>query len=227
VTLELERAGTPLTVALTRKGGEPPRETRPEPIGEIRTGVWYVDLTRADWTAVEPRLAHLAQAPAVVFDVRGYPTDAGARILPHLMSAPERDLWMHVPRFVEPFGHIAGWDDHGWNLSPAAPRLGGKVAFLTDGRAISYAESVMGYVEDLGLGAIVGGPTAGTNGNVNRFTVPSGMVVMFTGMRVTRHDGSRFHLAGVRPTIAVEPTVAGIRAGRDEVLERALAHLGR
>jgi C-terminal processing protease CtpA/Prc len=41
-------------------------------------------------------------------------------------------------------------------------------------------------------------------------------------MRVTRHDGSPFHLAGVRPTVPVEPTVAGIRAGRDEVLERAL-----
>jgi hypothetical protein len=27
----------------------------------------------------------------------------------------------------------------------------------------------------------------------------------------------------VRPTVPVEPTLAGIRAGRDEVLERALA----
>jgi hypothetical protein len=52
------------------------------------------------------------------------------------------------------------------------------------------------------------------------------MKVRFTGMRVTRHDGSPFHLAGVRPTVPVEPTLAGIRAGRDEVLERALATLG-
>jgi hypothetical protein len=196
-------------------------------VAELRPGVWYVDLTRADWAAVEPRLPQIAAARAVIFDVRGYPTDAGARILPHLIAAPEGALWMHVPRFVEPFARVAGWDGHGWNVAPVAPRIGGKVAFLTDGRAISYAESVMGYVEDLHLGAIVGSPTAGTNGNVNSITLPSGHTVMFTGMRVTRHDGSPFHLAGVRPTVAVAPTLAGILAGRDEVLERALDHVGR
>ena len=46
-----------------------------------------------------------------------------------------------------------------------------QVVFLTDGGAISYAESVMGYVEALGLD-IVGGPTAGTNGNVRRVNLP-------------------------------------------------------
>lgn len=227
VRFDLERAGKTFTAELTRRSREEAREPRPLRVAEIRPGVWYVDLTRADWAAIEPQLAQLAAARAVVFDVRGYPTDAGARILPHLMTAPERALWMHVPRLVEPFARIAGWDDHGWNLAPAPPHIGGKIAFLTDGRAISYAESVMGYVEDLRLGAIVGGPTAGTNGNVNRIALPSGMTVMFTGMRVTRHDGAPFHLAGVRPTIAVAPTLAGIRAGRDEVLEQALDHLAR
>jgi hypothetical protein len=227
VRLQLERAGATVTAELTRRSGEAAPEKRPEKVGEIRPGVWYVDLTRADWAAIEPHLARIAGARAVVFDVRGYPTDAGARILPHLVTAPERARWMHVPHFVEPFAQIAGWQDHGWDIAPASPRIGGQVAFLTDGRAISYAESVMGYVEDLRLGAIVGSPTAGTNGNVNSLALPSGMSVMFTGMRVTRHDGTPFHLAGVRPTLAVDPTLAGIQAGRDEVLERALDHLAR
>ena len=50
--------------------------------------------------------------------------------------------------------------------------------FLTDGGAISYAESVMGYVADRKLG-IVGSPTAGTNGNVATFVTPG--EVNFTG----------------------------------------------
>ena len=79
----------------------------------------------------------------------------------------------------------------------------------------------MGYVEALGLD-IVGSPTAGTNGNVRRVILPTGSAVFFTGMKVTRHDGTRSHLEGIRPTIPVEPTVAGIRAGKDEVLDRAL-----
>jgi C-terminal processing protease CtpA/Prc len=96
------------------------------------------------------------------------------------------------------------------------------VEFLTGPGAISYAESVMGYVEALKL-PIVGAATAGANGNVRPVMLPSGAEIMFTGMKVTRHDGSRSHVEGIRPTVPVEPTLAGIRAGKDEVRERALA----
>ena len=46
-------------------------------------------------------------------------------------------------------------------------------------------------------------------------------------MRVVRHDGSRLHGVGVVPAVLVSPTIAGIRAGRDEVLEKGLEVLGR
>jgi len=87
----------------------------------------------------------------------------------------------------------------------------------------------MGYVADLKLATIVGSTTAGTNGNGNvaSFQVPGGFKIGFTGMRVTRHDGrTPFHLAGIVPDITVVPTLAGLREGRDEVLERALALVG-
>lgn len=118
----------------------------------------------------------------------------------------------------------AGWHSVGWNLTPRTPRLSGKIVFLTDERAISYAESVMGYVADRKLGTIVGSTTAGTNGNVATFPVPGGFTIAFTGMRVTGHDGrTPFHLVGIKPDISVVSTLAGLRDGRDEVLERALA----
>ena len=156
--------------------------------------------------------------------MRGYPTDAGARILPHLIDAPENDRWMHVAKIIGPFGQNAGWQSLGWNLRPATPRLAGKIVFMTDGRTISYAESVMGYVADRKLATIVGSPTAGTNGNIARFSVPSGFIVIFTGMRVTRHDGQgQHHLLGVQPDIPMTPTLAALMEGRDELLNRALA----
>jgi C-terminal processing protease CtpA/Prc len=110
-----------------------------------------------------------------------------------------------------------------WNLKPRAPRIRGKVAFLTDGSAISYAESYMGIVEAYKLAAIVGETTAGTNGNTNNFTLPGGYHVWFTGMKVLKHDGSRHHGVGIAPTIACAPTIAGLRAGKDEVLDCGVA----
>jgi hypothetical protein len=202
-------------------------EKRPEAVSELMPGVWYVDLSRAQMAQVTPVLPKLAAATGVVFDLRGYPTDAGAQILPHLIDVAESDRWMHVAKIVGPFYQNDGWQSFGWNLKPAAPRIAGKVVFMTDARAISYAESVLGYVGDRKLATIVGSPTAGTNGNVAAFTVPSGFTIAFTGMRVTGHDGrAPFHLIGVRPDVAASLSVAGLRAGRDEVLERALAVIG-
>jgi C-terminal processing protease CtpA/Prc len=96
------------------------------------------------------------------------------------------------------------------------------VVFLTDSRAISYAESILGLVEGYGLADIVGQPTAGTNGNVNPFTLPGGFTIYWTGMQVVKLDGSRHHLIGIRPTVPVERSIEGVRSGRDEYLEKAL-----
>ena len=53
------------------------------------------------------------------------------------------------------------------------PYLGNKnVVFMTNGSAISYAESYMGYIEGYKLATIIGQPTAGTNGNTNPLILP-------------------------------------------------------
>ena len=103
------------------------------------------------------------------------------------------------------------------------PRFRAKVAFLTDGRAISYAETYLGIIEHYKLADIVGGPTAGTNGNVNPFTLPGGYRIAWTGMKVLKHDGSRHHGVGIQPTVPVIRTIRGIATGKDEFLERAVA----
>jgi len=224
IRLVMDSGAGPRRGSLSCDATQVPAEKRPQMVGELEPGTWYVDLTRASMAQVTPALQNLARADAVVFDLRGYPTDAGAGVLPYLIGTPENDSWMHVAKITGPFGQLSGWQDAGWNIQPKSPAIRGKVVFLTDGRAISYAESVMGYVADHKLGTIVGSTTAGTNGNVASFVVPSGFSISFTGMRVTRHDGkSPYHLVGVRPDVQAAPTIAGLRAGRDDVLDRGIA----
>jgi C-terminal processing protease CtpA/Prc len=114
-----------------------------------------------------------------------------------------------------------------WQVQPRAPRFKAKVAFLTDGGAISQAETWLGMIEHYKLAAIVGAPTAGTNGNINPFTLPGGYRVYWTGMKVLKHDGSRHHGVGIQPTVPVNRTIQGVAQGRDEVLERALKVVGQ
>jgi C-terminal processing protease CtpA/Prc len=192
------------------------------PIDTLEDGILYVDLSRASWPDISARIKDLAAARGVIFDLRGYP-NGNHQVLSHLLREPDRDpAWMKVPLIVLPDREGWTFDEMGWNLTTAEPHIGGRVAFLTDGRAISYAESFMSFVEYYKLGEIVGEPTAGANGNVNPFTLPGGYSVSWTGMKVVKHDGSRHHTIGILPTVPCRRTIAGVAAGRDELLEKAL-----
>ncbi len=61
-----------------------------------------------------------------------------------------------------------------------------------------------------------------TNGAINNISLPGGYTLRFTGMRVQKHDGSRHHGVGILPIVPVTRTYAGVAAGRDELLERAI-----
>ena len=133
----------------------------------------------------------------------------------------------NVPKISKPDQKDVEFIQSNWPpAGPLEPRFSGKIAFLTDGRAISFAESVMGIVERFKLGEIVGETTAGTNGNINPFRVPGGYSIVFTGMKVVKHDGTTHHGVGIAPTVKVTRTIEGVAAKRDEVLERAIAIVG-
>jgi C-terminal processing protease CtpA/Prc len=201
----------------------PRTEPRPEPVAEIEPGILYIDVTRLeDEEQQTAAIARLADARAAIIDVRGYPA-ISPRALPTFATEPITSARWNIPRLPLPDQEGVTYQTTSWPPAPPAePHFGGPVAFLVDERAISYAESYLGIVEHYRLGEIVGTPTAGTNGNVNPFTLPGGYRVWWTGMKVTKHDGSRHHGVGIRPTVPAERTVGGVRAGRDEVLERGL-----
>jgi C-terminal processing protease CtpA/Prc len=70
---------------------------------------------------------------------------------------------------------------------------------------------------------LVGSNTAGTNGDVTAIALPGGLFVTFTGHDIRHADGRRLQRIGIPPHVVVRPTRAGLRAGRDEVLEKALS----
>lgn len=198
-------------------------EKRPEAITELEPGIHYVDLSRFDAGSFQEALAVLSKGTAIIFDMRGYPTGAATAVVPYWMTRKEEIKWMQVPIRTRPF--VAPEDSRplGWSISPRAELANVRKILLTDPRAISYSESLTGYFAAYAQGTIVGEPTAGANGNVSAHELPGGYHFRFTGMLVTAHDGkTRIHARGFQPDVLTVPTIEGIRAGRDEVLERAI-----
>jgi C-terminal processing protease CtpA/Prc len=220
------RTGEPFTATLKRAtdpmAAEVP-EKRPPSFAEVRPGIRYVNLDEATTEQFDHAVGDLAAAKGVVFDLRGYPSHIQPVFLQHLTDVPIQSARWMVPVVRRPDREGWTFDETGrWNLPPLAPRLRGKIAFVTDARAISYAESCLGIVEAYKLGEIVGGTTAGTNGDINPFTLPGKYTIFWTGMKVLKHDGSPHHGVGIRPTVPISRTIAGVAAGRDELLEKAI-----
>ncbi len=229
VKLGIRRGGEPMELSVQRASAEDVfRPTRPPMIEEIEDGVFYVDLDRAATADIDARMTELASARGVIFDLRGYPK-GDHRVIGHLLTEPDTSTdWMRVPRIIRP-DHVApaGWQNHGWEVQPIEPHIGGRVVFITDERAISAAESVLGLVAGYELAEIVGRPTAGANGNINPIDLPGRSEFYWTGMKVVKLDGSQHHLIGIQPTVPAEQTLQGINEGRDELLEKALEVVNR
>jgi C-terminal processing protease CtpA/Prc len=68
---------------------------------------------------------------------------------------------------------------------------------------------------------VVGSTTAGADGNVSEIMLPGALRTMISGIGVFYPDKKPTQRVGIIPDVEVRPTIAGIRAGRDEVLEEA------
>lgn len=202
----------------------PLREPRPPPLTQMDDGLLYVDLTRLDEAALEAAKPQIQSAAGVIFDLRGYP-QGDPWYLARLSDRTVRSAPFDVPTYSRPGQEGVTWQSHPWVMPPEMPRIE-RAVFITDETAVSFAESALGLVAGEQLAPIVGGPTAGANGNMNVMELPGGYHIVWTGMRGTRHDGGQHHIVGVQPTVPQARTLAGIRAGRDELLERAVETLG-
>ncbi|MEO8962926.1 MAG: S41 family peptidase [Ginsengibacter sp.] len=69
---------------------------------------------------------------------------------------------------------------------------------------------------------IIGSTTAGADGNVSTIFLPGGLRTMISGIGVYYPNGDRTQRVGIVPDKEVTPTVEGIRAGKDELLEKAI-----
>lgn len=105
-------------------------------------------------------------------------------------------------------------------------RYGGPLVILTGPNTMSTSEDFLIPLDYSGRALLIGEATAGTTGNPVDVSLPGGAILKVCSKRDVYPDGREFVGIGIEPDITVHPTVAGIRADRDEVLEKAIEVLG-
>jgi C-terminal processing protease CtpA/Prc len=185
--------------------------------------IGYVDLSKLTQPEVDPMFAALGATRAIIFDMRGYPRNTMQLVARRMSTRPGVRA-----RFVTKTLGLGADQDALFNqelLEPSLPTYRGPTVMLIDERTQSQAEHT-GLAFEASNGAkFIGSPSAGANGNVTQTTLPGGIAIGFSGFEVLHADGRQLQRVGLQPDVPVTPTVAGIRAGRDEVLERALVYV--
>ena len=96
---------------------------------------------------------------------------------------------------------------------------------LTGAATFSAAEDFAVAFDSMQRGTLVGQATGGSTGQPLLIKLPGGGSARICTKQDSYPDGRAFVGVGVQPQHIVKQTMEGLRAGRDEVLEAALAQL--
>ncbi len=111
------------------------------------------------------------------------------------------------------------------DLKDLSSRYQGELILLVNEHTQSQAEFLTMLLMTYPNTTMIGSTTAGTDGDITKLMLPGKIPVTFSSVGVYFPDGRVAQQDGITPQLNAVPTIAGIREGRDEVLEKAIAIL--
>ena len=196
----------------------------PGGVGLLRVRAWGGGLGEDAFTALlDAELEKARPLPQLVVDVRD--NGGGADSLADACTG----------RFLERpvVSSISFWRDPGTShfrrsVESCRPRglwrYGGRVALLINEGCASACEHFVSGMDAAGEACLVGTATNGACGWMRRIDLPCG-ATLTCSMSFPLHGGVPSPLHGIEPHYRVPPRLADLAAGRDAVLETALAWL--
>ena len=207
-----------------------------------QVGRWH-DLPGEAFQMLDQDVAYLKLSSVVAADVGSYvERAAGAAVwVIDIRNYPSEFVpWVLGGRFVDeptPFARFTTADPANpgafiWGqplrLRPVEPSFPGRVVVLVDEASLSQAEYTAMALRAGPRAIVAGSTTAGADGNISFIPLPGGIRSVISGIGVFYPDRTPTQQVGIVPDLEIRPTIAGIREGRDEVLEGAVsAALGR
>ena len=164
-----------------------------------------------------------AGTEGLIIDIRNYPSEFVPFSLGQLLvSTPTNFAWFTNTDPVNPgairWGPIV-------SLTPQQPHYSGKVVILVDEVTQSQAEYTTMALRTAPGALVIGSTTAGADGDVSTIPLPGGYSSYISGLGVFYPDKRPTQRIGIIPDIVVAPTIDGIRAGRDELIEEAVRQI--
>lgn len=228
----LRRDGEELTVEVANRkgyyGGPAPAES-----GLLEDGrVGYIAPGTLQEGELEELMTTFADTDGLVVDLRQYPSVIITYLLAeYLNPTPTTFAIMEFPSLADPgrFFQMSYSSGAGamaqQGLSDGTepvPLYTGKVVLLMDETSQSRAEFAIMSLRQAPGAVVVGSPSVGADGDALYISLPGGCRTRFTTLGVLTPEGEETQRVGLQPDVVCTPTVEGIAAGRDELLEKAV-----
>ncbi len=221
------------------------RANRSIAITQRATGLYAIDFYKADWGSdfskpgyylINKQIGYVfpgnykdadydglkklfANTKGIIVDLRCYPS---ADMITRFGNFIKPDSAMFV-KFTHTFTNHPGlfvYSNGGVVGSRTKDYFKGKVVVIVNAKTQSNAEYVTMAFQTAPNVTVIGSTTAGADGNIVGLTLPW-FYTYESGIGVYYPDGTNAQGAGVNINYVMRPTIAGVKAGKDELLEKA------
>ena len=220
-------------VHITRQGASAEKES--ELKSQEKEGAFYVQIPSFGDSSIESlavdAIERHSESKAIILDVRG--NGGGStpqRLIAKLMKTPYHIWRESTPETIGFFRSVGAQDgEFSWSqtLMPSGDPYMGEIFILVDGGCASACEDFVAPFRETHRAVIIGEATWGSTGQTIVTDFHNGMSLSVSTKRESFPDGSQFEGIGIMPDIEVRPTSDDLRAGRDPVLDKAMALVGR
>ncbi len=187
---------------------------------KLSDDVAYLKLSSVKADKAASYIDAAAGTKGLIIDIRNYPSDFMVFALGSLLV----DKPTPFARFTK--GDLTNPGAFHFTqpitLEPAKPHYTGNVVILIDEVSQSSAEYTSMAFRASPRAKVVGSTTAGADGNISPIPLPGGLRSMISGIGVFYPDKRPTQRVGILADVEAKPTIEGISAGRDEVLEQGL-----
>lgn len=222
VSLDITRAGKPLHMTAARVKMAPVFATHDQPGDTFQMfspAIAYLKLSSIKAADLPAYFKKARDTKGMIVDIRNYPSEFVPFALGQYFAVqPTPFADFTAPELDNPGAFRFGSPEI---VKPGKEHYKGKLIVLVDETTQSQAEYTAMALRAMPGALVFGSTTAGADGNVSRILLPGGLSTMISGLGVYYPDHRPTQRVGIVPDVVVQPTVAGIAAGRDEVLEAA------
>lgn len=191
-----------------------------KPYKLLNKNIGYVTLANIQSEDIAEIKKMFKNTKAIIIDIRNYPS----YFVPFELGSYFMEKPTPFVTFTKGAVNTPGafYFMEGPKIEPDGNNYQGKLAVLVNENTQSSAEYTSMAFKATPNCVIIGSTTAGADGNVSRILLPGGLSTMISGIGIYYPNKVNTQRAGIVPDVVVNPTIEGIKKGKDEVLEKAL-----